>query len=320
MAPSRRTARQAFTLIELLVVIAIIAILTAILLPVFASVREGARQGTSISNMKDIQQKMEQFKLDNHRYPDVLFGYAVPNTAMKSALGTVQAYDTAHGTHKAAIYFPGLYPAYIKDPEEFTDPNNTVNSSDTGKYTGLLKTNIIVPCSVNADETLTGAATSPCTQTTANGVTTPGSGSVVQTTRNFYLADAYDSSPTVTGTNQINDPTANASYAVRYQLAHEGTACSATNVPVGCDPNVQATVTNRDGTVAAYQPYTHQLRWQNPPSDTVITATSYHVKNADKVLVMFESGAVKKVTGKEFATGIAGQTNSDPANFWQITP
>ena len=77
MAPTRRSIARAFTLIELLVVIAIIAILTAILLPVFASVREGARQSTSISNMKDIQQKMAQFKLDNHRYPDVLFGYYV---------------------------------------------------------------------------------------------------------------------------------------------------------------------------------------------------------------------------------------------------
>ncbi len=314
MAPSRRTARQAFTLIELLVVIAIIAILTAILLPVFASVREGARQGTSISNMKDIQQKMEQFKLDNHRYPDVLFGYAVPNTTMKSALGTVQAYDTAHGTHTAAIYFPGLYPAYIKDPEEFTDPNNTVNSSDTGKYTGLLMTNIILPCSVNADETLTGAATSPCTQTTANGVTTPGSGSVVQTTRNFYLADAYDSSPTVTGTNQISDPTANASYLVRYQVAREGTACqrdangTVLNVPAGCDGTIDTTIP----TVA--ENYKHQLRWQNPPSNTVIIATTYHVKYADKVLVMFESGAVKKMTGADF------HAKEGAGNFWQITP
>jgi len=49
---SRPRSLQAFTLIELLVVIAIIAILTAILLPVFASVREGARQNVAISNLK----------------------------------------------------------------------------------------------------------------------------------------------------------------------------------------------------------------------------------------------------------------------------
>jgi prepilin-type N-terminal cleavage/methylation domain-containing protein/prepilin-type processing-associated H-X9-DG protein len=44
--------RKAFTLIELLVVIAIIAILAAILFPVFAQAREKARQATCISNVK----------------------------------------------------------------------------------------------------------------------------------------------------------------------------------------------------------------------------------------------------------------------------
>src|SRR5579862_8801288 len=43
-----------FTLIELLVVIAIIAILAAILFPVFAKVREKARQSTCASNLKQM--------------------------------------------------------------------------------------------------------------------------------------------------------------------------------------------------------------------------------------------------------------------------
>jgi len=51
-----RTARSrpGFTLIELLVVIAIIAILAAILFPVFAQAREKARQSVSISNLKQL--------------------------------------------------------------------------------------------------------------------------------------------------------------------------------------------------------------------------------------------------------------------------
>ena len=49
---ARRTTRNAFTLIELLVVIAIIAILAAILFPVFAQARDKARGASCLSNAK----------------------------------------------------------------------------------------------------------------------------------------------------------------------------------------------------------------------------------------------------------------------------
>jgi len=60
--------KKGFTLIELLVVIAIIAILAAILFPVFAQAREKARAITCTSNEKQMGLAMLQYVQDNDEY------------------------------------------------------------------------------------------------------------------------------------------------------------------------------------------------------------------------------------------------------------
>jgi prepilin-type N-terminal cleavage/methylation domain-containing protein/prepilin-type processing-associated H-X9-DG protein len=64
-----RFRKPAFTLIELLVVIAIIAILAAILFPVFAQARDKARQATCLSNSRQLALALQMYTQD---YEDVL--------------------------------------------------------------------------------------------------------------------------------------------------------------------------------------------------------------------------------------------------------
>ncbi|MHB9132788.1 MAG: type II secretion system protein [Armatimonadota bacterium] len=65
---SYRMSSRGFTLIELLVVIAIIAILAAILFPVFAKAREKARQTTCVNNQRQIATSFMMFAQDHEEY------------------------------------------------------------------------------------------------------------------------------------------------------------------------------------------------------------------------------------------------------------
>ena len=90
-APSRtpRVLAKGFTLIELLVVIAIIAILAAILFPVFARARENARRASCQSNLKQIGLGFMQYTQDY----DEKFPFATDNvTALTGWAVAIQPY------------------------------------------------------------------------------------------------------------------------------------------------------------------------------------------------------------------------------------
>jgi prepilin-type N-terminal cleavage/methylation domain-containing protein len=87
--------RRGFTLIELLVVIAIIAILAAILFPVFARARDAGKQVTCVSNLKQIGTGMALYQQDNdERYPFAIDFTDEVLVGRGGAFGTPQAFTT----------------------------------------------------------------------------------------------------------------------------------------------------------------------------------------------------------------------------------
>ena len=113
------TRRHGFTLIELLVVIAIIAILAAILFPVFQKVRENARRTACLSNMSQISKGIIQYENDNDNY-------TVP---AQSPPGLVPA-----GT--PIVSWPSLIYNYVKSQGVFVCPDGgPSDGSDTSLVT-----------------------------------------------------------------------------------------------------------------------------------------------------------------------------------------
>jgi prepilin-type N-terminal cleavage/methylation domain-containing protein/prepilin-type processing-associated H-X9-DG protein len=120
--------RRGFTLIELLVVIAIIAILAAILFPVFAKAREKARQSSCLSNVKQIMLGVLQYCQD---YDENL------------PIGTSYWYAPDGGGASTRTdpmpWFEELTP-YIKNTQIFACPSDSNNQQTVSTWPNNPKT------------------------------------------------------------------------------------------------------------------------------------------------------------------------------------
>jgi len=120
--------RNAFTLIELLVVIAIIAILAAILFPVFAQARESARKTSCLSNIKQITLAGLMYLQD---YDEVLNG-----PALRRCNQPATQYSN-YFWGRNWMTWPELIIPYIKNLDLFTCPDRR----DSPFYTYCINVN-----------------------------------------------------------------------------------------------------------------------------------------------------------------------------------
>jgi prepilin-type N-terminal cleavage/methylation domain-containing protein/prepilin-type processing-associated H-X9-DG protein len=115
--------KRGFTLIELLVVIAIIAILAAILFPVFAQAREAARKSSCSSNLKQLGTALMMYTQDNDEI--------TPPSAICPAGVTFTYPNNSTGT--CWLWYHPLFP-YIKNYGVYNCPSAPPSMQYTGGY------------------------------------------------------------------------------------------------------------------------------------------------------------------------------------------
>ncbi len=291
--------RKGFTLIELLVVIAIIAILAAIIFPVFAQVKASAYRSGDLSNMNALRAALQLYRQDQGGYPPSLLGYVTQYIAGNPNGTNGGPNPTAGDMLPANMVVGALYPKRV-------DSLNTFQPA-YDRATGGGSINIQFSPAVWPNQA--GGAASGGQQ---NG---PTSGNVLrcytpvagvagtEVTNYYYTVSGFDvaSVPNETGGGN------------RTEL-HYAPFWSTNTVP----PLTGLTVDGPcpSGFTGSSSDAPNQLGYYDPPENTVVTWDSYFrdyengaVQHTKKDIVLFLGGSAKPYDSAIVA-----------AQSWQVTP
>ena len=237
--------RRAFTLVELLTVIAIIAVLAAIIFPVYSRAKLAAYRSTDIANMNQLRAALQLYYADQGGYPPALLGYVNPyEDGPVNTANMVPADQVKSAIYPRRIDLLSLKPVMLK--ASYTDTLNAVWPAQDPRAVGTAPL-----LDLNGDGTVT-AADDPAEARQAFG---PTDGFVKvdrsQTTTdldeaaNFYKISGYDVAEV-----QLNETTRR--NELRYTLFWTNWAFTGGNI--SDDPR--------------------QLGYSNPSENTVVTWNS----------------------------------------------
>ncbi len=257
---------KGFSLVELLTVIAIIAILAAVIFPVMTQVRKRADENNCLTNLHQIGQAVAMFKQDNRRFPAIL-GSEVITTSGARYGGSGEPDLFENAKDKY------LFPEYVKASiKVFHCPASRVNNS----------------------------------KDVAMVYKQPG-GDPDQEVY-VYAYDSYDAycmgAGAPQGTHTLYSENSG-SAEMHYRVCWAPSINDVANVGgMVLDPYPPNEVT--DSARVQQQDYERQLRWRNPPGDTLITWCSYHETR--------EGSDPRRWSGRAQAVFLDGHTESFPAN------
>jgi type II secretory pathway pseudopilin PulG len=259
-------------MIELLTVIAVIALLSAILFPVFSSVRNKVHENTTMSQMHDIGVALKLYREDFGKYPPVLLGFAQTSDGGFMTDASQTPVPINQVTYRPLM----MNQKYLRDKEVFASPFNPNKDPQTA-------TSAVYPFNYM------GGPGAPVLFTPrvihAAGKDDPSDpnnmiGYVGQPTF-FYRYDSYDIGPQLfVDLDGRIKPALDSNGAPIMELHY---SLDWTGLPPGPGDDAR------------------QLKYRNPPEDrTVVTWSTHQAANSSMIPVLLLSGRVKSVPAKKF--------------------